>query len=86
MESGSHEQDVTQGLLEDALTVGRTRAMSKHREKWSAASYGLNSPRAYVIVCTCGHWIEAKTRADALLKLHDHAAAEQRQHDKPENR
>jgi hypothetical protein len=47
----------------------------KHRIKWEQANYGINNPRAYVICCSCGHWIAAKTRADALAALHEHAKA-----------
>jgi hypothetical protein len=44
----------------------------KHRMKWEKQGYGVNNPNAYVICCSSGLWIEAKTRADALTLLREH--------------
>lgn len=48
----------------------------KHRIKWEQPNYGVNKSRAYVICCSCGHLMEAKTRADALTLMHEHQTSD----------
>jgi hypothetical protein len=44
----------------------------RHKIKWEQPNYGVNNLRAYVICCSCGQWIEAKTKADALTLWNEH--------------